>query len=158
MKITAFLIPIMFLISAALAQSISADSFDITSMTPEDQTSLGKFMTATEIGPIMEMTKGSWAAVREYDGQDLVYFSHILGWRCGMISAKFSINDAPLEDLEMPECHMKYQQPNALIDEDALMTFRGYKLASVKSIRIDILLDDLTVQSTTLLRENILIP
>ena len=135
-----------------------ADSFDLTGLTPEDQTPTGKFTTAAEIGVILQSTKDSWAAVREYDGQDLVYFSHILAWRCGLIAAKFSINDGPLEDLEMPDCHMKFKQPNALIDNEALMTFRRYDLGSVESVRVDVLLDNLTTQSVTLQRGNILIP
>ena len=79
-------------------------------------------------------------------------------WRCGLKAAKYSINDEPLKELEMPECHMKYQQPNSLIDNEALMTFKRYELGSVKSVRVDVLLDNLTVQSVTVLRENILIP
>ncbi|MGB7317874.1 MAG: hypothetical protein WBC85_07895 [Planktotalea sp.] len=136
----------------------AADSFDLTGLTPEDQTPTGKFTTAAEIGQILELTKDSWTAVREYDGQDLVYFSHIFSWRCGLKAAKFSINDEPLRDLEMPECHMQFKQPNAILNDEALMTFQRYELGSVKSIRIDVLLDNLTVQSVTLLRENILIP
>lgn len=148
----------LLMASGASAQSDAADSFDLTGLSPEDQTPLGKFTTAAEIGPIMEMTKNNWAAVRELDGEDLVYFTQILSWRCGMISAKFSINGAPLQDLELPECHMKYQQPNVLIDEEPLLTFRRFGAGSVDTIRIDILLDDLTTQTMTLQRDNILIP
>ena len=137
---------------------IGADSFDVSDMTPDDQTPTGKFTTAAEVGPILQMTKGNWAAVREYDGQDLVYWSHIFSWRCGLKGAKYSINDAPLQDLPMPECHMKYQQPNSILNDEALMTFHRHELGSVKSVRIDVLLDNLTTQSVTLLRENILIP
>ncbi|MEM9580192.1 MAG: hypothetical protein AAF891_05850, partial [Pseudomonadota bacterium] len=125
---------------------------------PDDQTPTGKFTTAAEVAPILEVTRGNWAAVREYDGQDLVYFSHLLGWRCGLMAVKVSINDAPLSDLPLPECHMKFQQPNAVLNDEALMTFQRHKLGSVNSIRIDLLLDNLTTMSHTLLRENIMIP
>lgn len=135
-----------------------ADSFDLTGLAPDDQTPTGKFTTAAEVGPILQMTKDSWSAVREYDGQDLVYFTHVLSWRCGLKGAKFSINDEPLQDLAMPECHMKFKQPNALIDEEPLLSYKRYALGSVKSVRVDLLLDNLTVQSVTLLRENMLIP
>lgn len=169
---TPFLILAAFLlVNAAHAQSgfgsadvssgegeIGADSFDVSDMTPDDQTPTGKFTTAAEVGPILQMTKGNWAAVREYDGQDLVYWSHIFSWRCGLKGAKYSINDAPLQDLPMPECHMKYQQPNSILNDEALMTFHRHELGSVKSVRIDVLLDNLTTQSVTLLREKILIP
>ena len=154
MKFTAHILAAILIAGSASAQ----DSFDLTGLTAEDQTPLGKFTTAAEVGPIMTLTKDQWAAVREFDGQDLVYFTQILSWRCGLIAAKFSINDEPLQDLELPECHMKYQQPNVLIDEEPLLTFRRFEAGSVKSVRVDILLDDLTTQSHTLLRENILIP
>ena len=163
--------PILYILAVLLsgmqatAQTTSEDgsgtashSFDLTGLTPEDQTSLGKFTTAAEVGPILTMTKANWSAVREYDGQDLVYFTHILSWRCGLKAAKFGINEEPLQDLELPDCHMKYQQPNVLIDNEPLLAFRRYALGSVQSVRLEILLDDLTVQSVTTKRENMLIP
>ena len=99
----------------------SADIFDLTGLSPDDQTSLGKFTTAGEVGMILEMTKANWSVVRAFDGQDLVYFTQIFSWRCGLMSAKFSINGAPLQDLEMPDCHMDLMQPNAMIDDEALL-------------------------------------
>ena len=127
----------------------SADIFDLTGLSPDDQTSLGKFTTAGEVGMILEMTKANWSVVREFDGQDLVYFTQIFSWRCGLMSAKFSINGAPLQDLEMPDCHMDLMQPNAMIDDEALLVYHRYELGSVNSVRVDLLLDDLTVQSAT---------
>ncbi len=171
MKTPTLVVMAFFLASGAAAQSgfgstevtsgdaeAGADSFDLTGLTPEDQTPSGKFTTAAEVGPILQMTQGNWAAVREYDGKDLVYWSHIFSWRCGLKGAKYSINDAPLQDLPMPDCHMKYSQPNSILNEEALMTFHTHELGSIKSVRIDVLLDNLTTQSVTLLRENILIP
>lgn len=171
MKMNAFILSALLMAGSASAQSsfgsseVSSgdgvaieDSFDLTGLTPDDQTPTGKFTTAAEVGPILQMTKDSWAAVREYDGKDLVYFTHVLSWRCGLKGAKFSINEEPLQDLELPDCHMKFKQPNALIDDEALLVYRRYDLGSVNSVRVDVLLDNLTVQSVTLLRENILIP
>lgn len=135
----------------------AAGSFDVTGLTPDDQTSTGKFTTAAEVGPILKMTEGNWAGVREYNGRDYVYFGHVLAWRCGLKAMKYSINEAPLVELKLPDCHMKYQQPNALIEGDDFGVY-NFELGSVTSIRIDVLLDNLTTQSVTLLRENILIP
>lgn len=143
---------------SASSDAAGDDVFDLSGLEPEDQTPTGKFTTAAEISPIMQATKDSWAAVREYEGQDWVYFSHILAWRCGLKAMKYSINEGPLQDLQLPECHMKYKQPNALIDNEVLVGVHTFDLGSVESIRVVLLLDNLTTQSATLRRENILIP
>ena len=35
----------------------------------------------------------AWVAVRDYDGQDLLYVTQILAWRCGLARLQSAVND-----------------------------------------------------------------
>ncbi|MEP1933504.1 hypothetical protein [Shimia sp.] len=122
----------------------------------EDQTPTGKFMTATEIRPILTATKGNWVAVREYGGQDLVYFTHLLSWRCGLHSVQYSINGGDIQEFPIPECPADIAQPNAIPD-DALI-YLSLDKGVVQSVEIELLYDDLGVDSAMFERAAILIP
>lgn len=123
----------------------------------EDQTPLGKFTTATEVKPIMSATKGNWVAVREYNGQDLLYVTHIWGWRCGLHAMAISVNDEPMQNWPLPPCHMKYTTPNAILEDDGL-PYLTLRLGSVQKIDIQLVYDDLSMESASFERGNVLIP
>ena len=42
--------------------------------------------------------------MREFDGQDLVYFTHLVSWRCGLYEVQYRINGGPVEVFPIPEC------------------------------------------------------
>lgn len=123
----------------------------------EPQTPSGKFTTATEVKPILSMTKAQWVGVREYDGQDLVYVTQIMAWRCGLAGMRFAVNDAPLADWPLPPCHIDTPAPNALLPDDGL-PYRAFALGSVKTVTVELIYDDLTTESAVFLRQNVMIP
>ncbi len=123
----------------------------------DDQTPSGKFTTATEVKPILGATKGNWVAVREYNGQDLLYVTHIWGWRCGLHAMAISVNDEPMQNWPLPPCHMKYATPNALLEDDGL-PYLTLRLGSVQKIDIQLVYDDLSMDSASFERGNVLIP
>lgn len=116
------------------------------------------FTTAAEIRPILEATRANWVAVREYDGKDLVYFTHLIAWRCGLSSVRFTINDASqVYEWPMEPCYEGTAQPNAIKAEDYL-PYVELPLGSAQAIAVVITLDDETVLSNGYARASVLMP
>ncbi|SMO96009.1 hypothetical protein SAMN06265173_13114 [Thalassovita litoralis] len=123
----------------------------------EDQTPTGKFTTAAEIKPILTATKGQWIAVREYDGQDIIYFTQLLSWRCGLSAIRYSVNGGPMQVYPMPPCHMDMAQPNVFLDDEA-MPIMGLPPKSVQTVDVEVFLDDTSVDFVSYQRNQVLIP
>lgn len=124
---------------------------------PEPQEPTGRFTTATEVRPILEATRGNWVAVREYDGRDLVYFTHLLSWRCGLVQLDYGINGGAMETFPMPACHDDLATPNALTGDDVL-PYVGFPLGSVQSVEVRITYDDLATDQAAFDRRGVMIP
>ncbi len=126
---------------------------------PEPQTPTGKFTTALEVKPILGMTKGNWAAVRLYEDQDLVYFTHLMAWRCGLWDIRYGINGAPAEQvMAMEPCNEEYQQPNVMVDIETYPPYLIFPANSVETIYVEITFDDGTSDFAQFNRGDILIP
>ncbi len=128
-----------------------------TGLVAEPQTPSGKFTTATEVRPILSATKASWVAVRDWDGRDLVYVTQIWSWRCGLLQLKIGINGAPPEIWPLPGCHMEMPMPSVMLPEDGL-PYRDFAPGSVQTIEVEITYDDLTTDSATFQRAQVLMP
>ena len=120
----------------------------------EDQSPTGKFMTATEVRPILQATKGNWIAVREYGGQDLVYFTHLISWRCGLYEVHYAINGGPMREFPLPDCPPDIAQPNAIPADAGI--YLSFGAGAVQSVRVDLLYDDLGTESVTFERAAVL--
>jgi len=120
----------------------------------EDQTPTGKFLTATEVRPILGATKGNWIAVREFGEQDLLYFTHLLAWRCGLYEISFAINGGEKEVFPMAECNP--ESPNAIPDDAVI--YLQYPLGSIETIDVDLLYDDLATATESFGRKNVMTP
>ncbi len=108
----------------------------------EPQTPTGRFTTATEVRPILNATRGSWVAVRVWEGRDLLYVTQLWSWRCGLLEMKIGINGAPPEVWPLPECHMDQPMPGAILEEDGL-PYREYGVDEIRRIVVELLYDDL---------------
>ncbi len=124
--------------------------------TAEDQAPTGKFLTATEVRPILTATKANWIAVREWEGQDLLYFTQLLSWRCGLHQVRYSVNGQEPKIWPLPACDTQSYTP-ASIPSDAHI-YVSLPLSSVETISVDLLYDDMTTDQEEYLRAAILIP
>ncbi len=122
----------------------------------EDQTPTGKFLTAGEVRPILNATKTSWIGVREFDGQDLVYFTHLLAWRCGLYEVQYVINGGAAEVFTIPECPPDIE--NAMTIPEDTQIFITQPLGSVETVDVTLLYDDLGTDVVQFSRAAVLMP
>ncbi len=141
------------LLACVLSGAAAAQS----ALVAEDQTPTGKFLTATEVKPILTATKANWIAVREWEGQDLIYVTHLWAWRCGLLQVELSVNDLPPKVWPLPECRADSAQPTAILDEDGL-PYQAFGLNSIHTIAVTITYDDLSTDAIRVSRKEVLLP
>jgi len=123
----------------------------------EEQVATGKFLTALEVKPILNATQGSWVAVREYDGQDLLYFTHLLAWRCGLHQIRFAVNGEAEQVYDAEPCHVDSAAPNSILATDQL-PFLAFPLQSIATVSVRLLYDDGTEGTASFERAQIKMP
>ncbi len=118
-------------------------------------TANAQFMTAAEVKPILDVTTGSWVAIREWEGNDLVYFTHLETFRCGLSGVRYGINsDVADTPYALEECFEGTASPNAL-DPAMHDIYITLPLGSVQKITVDVKYDDGSVTSMTFDRASI---
>lgn len=128
-----------------------------SALVAEPQTPTGKFTTATEVKPILTATKANWVAVRAYGGNDLLYLTHLWSWRCGLAAVSISVNDGPMTQVALPDCHLEYATPNAILEQDGL-PYLSYPEGSIARVSVEVIYDDLSRDSISVARSDVLIP
>lgn len=143
------------------APTVAAPAFNMAvvpaGLLAEPQVPTGTYTTATEIKPILDATKRSWIAVRDYDGQDLLYITHLWSWRCGLKAIAISINNETMQNWPLPSCHTQTATPNAILPEDGL-PYLTLRQGAVQSVTIQIVYDDLSMDVANFQRSDVLLP
>lgn len=117
------------------------------------------FTTAAEVKPILGATKPQWIAVREYDGKDLLYFTNLLAWRCGVDKIQFGLNGAAaVTEFVAETCHEDEAQPNALKMDQGQEIYLSLPLKSVETVTVVVTYDDGTTETGEYARKAMLIP
>jgi len=101
------------------------------------------FTIAAEVKPILEMTRMNWVALRPWDGQELLYFTHLESWRCGIAEVRFSVNStAATRVWDMDPCFEGTAQPNAIAAER--LPYTALPADLVQSVTVVVILKDAT--------------
>lgn len=143
---------------AAPAAPAAPDAGNFAGRAPDPQDPTGQFTTATEVRPIIEMTQGNWVALRDWEGEDWLYFTHLLSWRCGMWEIRYGLNGAhPTEVLPMQPCLEGTASPNAITD-DSFPIYLRLPAGSVNEVSVSITFDDGSEAIAQFERSQILMP
>jgi hypothetical protein len=115
------------------------------------------FTTAAEVRPILDATRASWIAVREYDGRDLIYFTHLFAWRCGLSAVHYGLNGAePETAVKLEACHEDSATPGEIRETELIDISEAP--GSVKSVTVKITYDDGSEDRQSFERRAVLIP
>ena len=101
-------------------------------------------MSPEQIKPILQMTKANWIGYRDYDGQQLIYFTHLESWTCGIASVRYGLNGQAAEQIwPLATCDPK--KPNQVDKERPYLSF---PLGHVKSIAVRLIFSDQSESET----------
>ena len=101
-------------------------------------------MPPEQIRMILESTKGNWIAIRLYGGQDLLYFTHLESWRCGLEQVRFGINGAAPETVhQIADCDP--DNPFAVPADHAI--YETFPAESLNSVTVEVTYKDGVVAS-----------
>jgi len=113
-----------------------------------------QMVDAAQIRPILNATKNNWVAVREWDGRDLVYFTHLLTWRCGLTKIQYSINSTAVnQNWAFIPCDETSPTPMALPAGQKI--YGSFKLNSIQTLTVKITYDDGGVDTVSYQRDAI---
>ena len=97
------------------------------------------FTTQAEVQPILSMTRANWVAIGTQTGNDLLYFTQILSWRCGISEIRFGLNGAAPDTVyQMEPCHRDLNPPNQIRD----LPYLVFAPDSVQSVSVTIVYPD----------------
>lgn len=99
------------------------------------------FTTVEEIKPILTATQGNWVAVRNWQEQDLLYFTQLESWRCGLREIRYSVNGGTEGIKAMEPCYTDAPSPNALQDTNH-QPYVAFPGGSIERIAVSIIYAD----------------
>jgi len=90
---------------------------------------------------ILAMIRQNWVAFRDYDGKQLIYFTTLLAYHCGLSEIRYSLDSGALDRrFPVPECDP--QQPNAIDVEKSGLPFVSLPKGSTREMAVQLVYSD----------------
>lgn len=125
-----FRFPFIILMGAALALATAASTARADSHVP----------TPALAKTALEATKRNWVAFRNYNGRQLVYFTHLVTWHCAMTSIRYSYNGADdWKSWPVPACN---EDVPYAVNPETDKLYETFKLGSIETVAVEITLSD----------------
>ena len=87
---------------------------------------------------LLGMTEDSWVHFRDFNGRQLIYFTHLEVYRCGITKVRYSLNsDALDQEYSLQPCNP--ENPNAVTTDRPYISL---PLGTAKSISVEITFED----------------
>ncbi|SFR43230.1 hypothetical protein [Litoreibacter janthinus] len=112
------------------------------------------FTTSAGVKPILELIRPQWIAIRPYNGQDLLYMTTLLTYRCGIEQIRFSYNGGALQVWDGEPCYRDEASPMALKLETHL-PYAVAPLESLQTVTINLLFDDGSIMEHSYTRKEV---
>lgn len=106
------------------------------------------FTTAAEVKPIVGAIRAQWIAVRLWEGHDLLYFTNLLSWRCGLSEISYAVNGQAPRVLQTEPCYEGEAAPNALKVAD-ILPYVSFPPNTIQSIEVAVTYEDGTSDTAT---------
>ena len=95
-------------------------------------------MPPKQMKQILNMTQNSWVSFRDFNGKQLIYFTHLESYTCGIKEVRYSINSDDLDKVwELQPCDTK--NPMAITKDIIYLTM---PLDTAKSIAVEVTFAD----------------
>jgi hypothetical protein len=84
------------------------------------------------------MTQNNWVSFRDFNGKQLIYFTHLESYTCGIKEVRYNINSDKLDKVwELQPCDTK--NPMAVTKDVIYLTM---SLGTAKSIAVQVVFTD----------------
>ena len=95
-------------------------------------------MPPKQMKQILNMTQNNWVSFRDFNGKQLIYFTHLEAYTCGIKEVRYSINSDDLDKVwELQACDSK--NPMAVTKDIIYLTM---PLGTAKSITVQVIFTD----------------